>query len=389
MKILVIDPRCTDGSNLYFYTMGLAEGLSSVSEVTVASVSICSKPSDAKFRVKRVFYPFSEKMKPGKIRQLLRGVEYISGYFYLLVHTLLHKYDVIHVEWPILYRADVYFYKILKKHTSVFSLKAHNILPHSTGIKYENVFKIIYSIPDVIEVHGEKIQHEFQQLFPESAGKVVIQKHGVFMNHDISYDEMRINDGIKNRIRQFNRIYLFLGRIDSDKGVDRLVSIWNHEFDNKESLLVIAGKVSANYNEFDETEKKIKKSNNILYIPGFVDDNLLNYLVSKCNLIILPYKNGSMSGVAFTAAEFGRPLLCTNFGAIEEYIEDKDTGFISKNTDEDLLNYWKYIDAYISNNELEAIGNNMRKSFNESFTWESIGRKLNYVYSELCSKNLK
>ena len=97
------------------------------------------------------------------------------------------NYDVVHIEWPLLYFVDRYFYNILKKYCKVLSLKAHNILPHSTGDKYIETFRKIYSFADVVLVHGENMKLEFSNYFPEMKEKVKIQHHGVYLNFDRKY----------------------------------------------------------------------------------------------------------------------------------------------------------------------------------------------------------
>jgi glycosyltransferase involved in cell wall biosynthesis len=113
-----------------------------------------------------------------------------------------------------------------------------------------------------------------------------------------------------------------------------------------------------------------------LYLKGFAEDNLLNYLVVKSDLVILPYRAGSMSGVAFTAAELSTPILCTDFGTIREYVQDKVTGFIVENDNESLKEGLKSIDTQYTKEVLSSIGDSLHKSFMENYDWKVIGEKL-------------
>lgn len=376
MKILLIDPRCVDGSNLYFYTTGLVSGLSNGSDVTLVSNYFCELPEKLDCVHKKWFYPFSQKMKDGKIRKALRGVEYIFAYLEVLILASNSKYDVIHIEWPIVYKLDRIFWSILKQKCKILSIKAHNILPHSTGMRHKDVFADLYKIADVVEVHGENMRKEFCCLFPESKDKVIIQRHGILLNEDVGYNADKISKEIKETVEKYNRVYLFCGRIDKDKGVNRLVKIWKSDLQFSGSLLIIAGKKDEAYVEFADVENEIRSCKNLIYLPGFIDRDTFNYLMSNSSLIVLPYLRGSMSGVAFTAACFSKPILSTIFGVIEEYITDGKNGFLVNNDDQALKEKLLDIDCYTTNVELQNVGVLMRESFIKNYSWDKIGEKL-------------
>lgn len=375
MRILYIDPWCYDGSNLYYYSTGLVDGLVSAgANVTLVSGMNFTSPSDIKCEVIRSFFPHSQTMKHGIFRKIIRGCEYINTYIKIVKLLQSEKFDVVHIEWPLFYSVDKIFYKLIKKKTKVLSLKAHNILPHSSFDKYVEVFREIYQIPDVVLVHGNSLKEEFKKYYPELVDKVVIQNHGIYMNHQCLYEISQISAEIQNIINRYKRVYLFFGRIDYDKGVDRLINIWQ-DFDNEKSLLVIAGRISDGY-DFSMYEKKTNNSSNTLFINGFVEDNLLNYLISNSNIVVLPYRDGSMSGIVFTVAEFEKPIITTKFGAIVEYLEDRNDCFIVDNNDDSLKKMLVMINDSISNETLNEMGANLKNNIARKYQWDAIGKKL-------------
>lgn len=374
MKILYIDPWCYDGSNLYYYSTGLLDALSVNADITAFVGCDFSTPQNANYRIVKSFFPKTNSMKRGKFRQIRRGLEYLRTYFEILRELRSEKYDIVHIEWPLFYAVDSYLMKRIKRRCTFLSLKAHNVLPHSSGEHYIDTFRKIYAISDVILVHGEQMRQDFDEYFHEYTNKVTIQKHGVYINHNCEYRLEDINNEIRNRIEASNRIYLFIGRIDYDKGVDRLVNIWNERMNSSNSLLVIAGKVNDDY-DFSETEKTIEEHSNIMFLKGFVEDNLLNYLVGKSNLVVLPYRGGSMSGVVFTVAEFAKPLLCTRFGVIEEYLPE-NYAYLIDNNDTVLSETIAEIDREVTNSNLSVVGTNLKNHIMDNYQWNVIGEKL-------------
>ena len=376
MKILIIDPRCVNASSSYYYVTGLASGLAKRADVTLISVKDCAIPEDSGYKLKNIFYPLSQKMKRGKFRQALRGIEYILVYLRILLHCTFNKYDVIQVEWPIVYKIAKTVFKLLKRKTRLFVLKAHNVLSHATGENLKETFGALYSIAGRVIVHGEGMKKEFISYYPEYKDKVFIQKHGIYTGHDLSFDESLIDGSVREKLKNHSRLYLFYGRIDEDKGVNRLVDIWSRELDGKSGLLAVAGKIKPGYTAFSAVEEQIGRCRDVLYLPGYVDDNLLNYLISNAALIILPYVKGSMSGVAFTASEFSVPILTTRFGSIEEYVRDGETGYIVDNDDAQLARKLSEIDNSVTDGELRQLGKNMHNYYEQNYQWDNIARKL-------------
>ena len=349
MKILYIDPWCANGSNLYYYTTGLVESISRYAEVTLVSQKDCTVPEEADYSLWKLFFPFSDRLKSGVIRTILRGTEYVIAYCRIIWKAKRSRFDVIHIEWPLLYASDIKMFGLLKKYCKILSLKAHNILPHSTGDKYVEVFRKIYKIPDIILVHGKNLREEFDWYFHDYIEKVEIQHDG--------------------------RIYLFIGRIDLDKGVERFVKIWRDGMTESNALLVIAGKSQDGYDS-SELKKMINECSNIILMDAYIPDHLLNYLTSVSDLVVLPYLKGSMSAVAITAAEFCKPVFTTRFGVIEEYIRDGVDGFVVDNESNEIIKMLKHIENDISNAELELMGESLNKHFHDEFNWETIGERL-------------
>ena len=96
-------------------------------------------------------------------------------------------------------------------------------------------------------------------------------------------------------------------------------------------MLIIAGKITEKTEKYSELEKKSKNISNLLYIPHIISDNDHHFLYDSADLVLLPYRHASMSGVVFDAAMFSKTLLSTNVGCIPEYLENNCDSFIVEN----------------------------------------------------------
>lgn len=375
MKILYIDPWCSDGSNLYYYSTGLVEAMSDYADIVMVTQANCSFLSNARCKIVKLFFAKSSKMHTGIIRTIVRGLEYIVSYLRIIKFVKNSNFDVIHVEWSLMYKIDPTIFKQLKKSCKIFSFKAHNILPHSTGDKYIMDFKKIYSIPEIIIVHGEKMKEDFYRYYPEYVGKIKIQHDGVLANFSCEFSEEGVDQNIISAINLSKRVYLFVGRIDQDKGIDRFVEIWRGCMDNSQSLLIVAGKPENGF-DYNGLKSSSEQCANIILIDEYIPDNLLNYLIHNSDIVVIPYVKGSMSAVAITAAEFSKPVFSTKFGVIEEYVRDKIDGFVVDNDKNSIQKMLVYLEKKISNDVLARMGHSFNTHLNEEFNWKAIGKKL-------------
>ncbi len=376
MDVLIIDPWGTGSTANYL--KGLIFGLYEQVQLTV--VTNCGHISevDQKYKVKRIFFPLSDSMKKGKMRKVIRGCEYICAYISLLLYLSFRKVDIIHINWLLMYKIDNFFLPLIHNKCKKLVYTAHNVIPHIENSSHRTQLDKIYKEVDCIILHGNGIKKEFEALFPNYVDKTYIQFHGANTAASVSYDIDKVDSEIIKKVGRFERKYIFLGRIFYNKGVDRLIEIWQRNKMN--GLLIIAGEVGQSYKDLNNATAKLP-IDNVLFLDYFVDDNTLNFLIDQSNLILLPYRHASMSGVVFTAADFAKPILTTNVGAIPEYLENHSDSFIAENSDKDLEKIILRIDKTVTNEMLTEYGKNLRNNIIEKCSWKKIGKEIyNYVY---------
>lgn len=373
IKVVLIDPWGI--ANTSEYLNGLIFGLSKFVDLKVFTNAYFMKKTDSKADIHRVFFKRSEQMKPSKYRKILRGFEYILGYLKILFYLRqMESADVIHINWLLNYKLDVFFLKCLKRHTKQLVYTAHNVLPHINGENSIDVLRTIYSLCNRIVLHGNCIKEEFEVYFPNQVKKIYIQKHGGNIKPNIAFNTSEVSTDIVQKVNAFEKRFIFFGRVFRNKGADRIISSWDSSWDD--TLLIIAGHWDGEYSEMDECLKKIEASKNILLLNEYVNDNTLNYLITNSQLIVLPYRHASMSGVVFTAADFNKTVLCTNVGALPEYLVNNEDSFIVDNDDLAIAEKLKFIHSQVTKSELTDMGVNLHDNILKKCSWEVVANKL-------------
>lgn len=375
-NVLLIDPAA-NGKKIASssYNNGLIDALSKHCNLTLAATADYELGL-RNIKVLKCFFKYSNKMKRGRLRSFIRLLEYIFGYITVISDVFMNQYDIIHIQWFFCYPIDIIFLKLMKKKVINIVYTAHNVYPHVDGEKQIEWIKQIYSLVDKILVHGEAIKKEFEELFPDLVYKVYIQRHGEYFGLNTNYDRDLIDKHIIEKVEMYELVLLFSGNIFYNKGIDRLAKIWIDNFDNYSALLVITGGQAVKYDEYDRLKSNINNCNNILCFDEFVDENLFNYIASKSDIMILPYRHASMSAVVFTAACFEKTILSTRVGAISEYLDEGVDSLVCEPDDKSLYIAIKDILDNYKREKLEEMGILLGKHIHEKYSWNTIAKFL-------------
>ena len=106
----------------------------------------------------------------------------------------------------------------------------------------------------------------------------------------------------------------------------------------------------------------------IIWIEDFISDEDINIYFSAADVVVLPYRSSSQSGIIPLSYHYNRPVITSNLESLIEVVEDKKTGIIfdlrKKNSLEiAILDFFK---NYESVSYYENINN-----YKINFSWEN------------------
>lgn len=372
-KVIVINPRGIKGDEEYLD--GMVRALYKRKDIQVILFTNYYYEMDDErlpYEVHRHFFRKSEKMTSSLKRKIIRVVEYILQYISLIRIIKLEKTDIIHIHWSVISQIDSIFWNKLKKCCKKLVYTAHNVLPHINSERYIKSYDKLYKCVDKIIVHGQSIYNEFSERFPQYIEKVYISRHGEknSTKKAIDYSDPEVVK-YSRYINNYEKLFLSFGMIYYEKGMDRLIRVWKELNNHNNTCLIIAGKSQPSYKELDELRPYAEVQKDLLLIDQFISNNLLDFFVDSADLIILPYRHASMSGVMFTAAAAAVPVLCTDVGSLSEYMTN-ECGWIVDNTDESIKNGVRKVLTDFSNNDLNRIGQYFQNYIVSEYNWDTI-----------------
>lgn len=252
--------------------------------------------------------------------------------------------DVVYVHntW---YKANLGIFKILKKNNIKTVLKIHNFrydctryflsrnhlrndsicsrcgYDKNTSPYFNKYFKDSFIKSFFIIVYGKK----YFNILKNSTSKIVVLnnfhkdyliKTGVNKQIDIVFNPLNVNHIKKNVYNPESLNVVYAGQISTQKGVDRLLEVWD-EFQSNKLVLNIIGPL------VNKEIIKNKKFKNVNFLGEKNNEETLN-IISKSRAVITATKMyEGQPRLLSEASILGVPSIYPSFGGMDEYFPVK------------------------------------------------------------------
>ena len=363
------------------YDIALCEALSSClgkeAELTLLAANIGSK--SIKCNVKRLLSLVPKKFQnsENKYKRSVKAFEGLLNYLYLVIYVFLKRPSFVHFQWlPFLEVVSVerIFLRLIKFFSpkSKIWLTVHNIYPHNSNEKsrkrYKSRFAQIEEFFDLFILHLQSSKLDFCKEFEIDESRCKVFPHGVFEPENLKITPHERDEKLR---------LVMYGNQSYYKGTDILIdaiALLPKEIQEKVSTTIV-GKTSDDYLKL--LQKKVE-SLDVHVIPEYVSDDELNQFILDSDVIVLPYREISQSGVLLLALYFERPIICSDLPSFREtlYSVPKDYFFESGNPKSLALLIEKLITG---NLHIEDFLSQLRK-LKEEYSWLSVA---NYYKEEL------
>ena len=194
---------------------------------------------------------------------------------------------------------------------------AHNFKPHESRIGDKQLGVYLANRTDLLIGLSQEVSNDLKENIPEKP--VIKLFHPIYDHYGNKMDQFTAKE-LLNWEKEKTYL-LFFGLVRSYKGLDVLIDAIPHIDTEKNFELVIAG-------EFYENEKKYLKqiselglSNKIKIINKYIANEDVPKYFCASELVVLPYKRATQSGVVPVAMHFEVPVVVTNVGGLAETIE--------------------------------------------------------------------
>jgi glycosyltransferase involved in cell wall biosynthesis len=126
-------------------------------------------------------------------------------------------------------------------------------------------------------------------------------------------------------------VLLFFGYVRKYKGLDILIEAFPKILSvNPNAKLLIVGEFYDDPKESTELIKKHKLEEKVKVINQFVPNEEVAKYYQASDLVILPYRSATQSGILNVAYGFYKPVIVTDVGGLAEFVDEGKTGFVVK-----------------------------------------------------------
>jgi len=313
-------------------------------------------------------YRYSQK------KGLFKVISYVKSQIMLLLEVRRRKPDVVHFQWLKLPLVDYWIIMYIKKYSKVI-YTSHDAFTHHVESEYKGMFVKILKIVDQVIVHTRTSKRNLTDFI--AGEKIEIIKHGLlrldkYCKKEFDTNKLKKDLNIENEI-----IFSALGSMEYYKGTDILLEAWHTSEalrKSKKVKLIIAGK-----NKMGLKRKNIR-DDNIIFIDRFISDEEFIALIKLSDVILLPYRKISQSGLLLSAISEEKKVLVSTAGELAELFKYGDVGWILQQTSSEELR--DLLEKLLE--RLHEVTNPVPKliwhQIKAEYDWASIGEQTSRLY---------
>lgn len=247
---------------------------------------------------------------------------------------------------------------------------AHNVTPHEGFPFSESLMRSFFEKNDVLIVLSEQTKQEYNRLnISTPAAKIF---HPVYTRELPGQPKNELRE--KYNLAPDDHVPLFFGLIRDYKGLDIQIKALN-KLDLKELNIrpLIVGEFYSDKSQYLSLIKAEHREQYVI-IDRFVSQEEANEVFSISDMLILPYKTASQSGVFNDALNFNLPAIVADHPGLTEHISHEETGFIFESENVEMLS--KLIkEVFIQDKKLDNVSANL-PSLKQKLSWDNFTGKL-------------
>lgn len=320
-------------------------------------------------------FKYKIKLKYGirnRINRLLKNQKTVSYIGDSFCHKFKQNYyDIVLVENNMnIYRE---MYSKFQNEEVIFHL--HNDFDCGDEAKTKEKTEFILQTANKILVVSKFLKEKLLTINPKKEEKIIVAYNGI-VSKDFRQLSQLEKEVLKKKLHIKNRkiIFTFVGRLCSEKGIDKFIEAMQKLKEKKNIEYIIVGdnflgsKIEDSYiAHLKDLAKGLKDR---IHFTGYVknDDMYKLYSISDC--VVIPTQvEETFSVVALEAMSMGCPVIASNSGGLSEILSNKCAVFIQRN------------DFFVKNLSIEILKLSKSKKMREKMGKEGQKRSKRYPQS--------
>ena len=194
-----------------------------------------------------------------------------------------------------------------------------NVIPHETRPGDVAFAKYFIKACDGFITMSKAVMKDLEKFTSSANKKYLLHPLYTSFGEKINKQEARSKLGLPTD----KQLVLFFGLIRKYKGLDLLLDAMKELKSNPNINLVVAGEFYEDKQPYLDLIKQYDIENQVIIHGKFIANEDVKLYFSATDLVTLPYKTATQSGVTQVSFHFEVPTLVTNVGGLGEIIPDK------------------------------------------------------------------
>lgn len=198
-----------------------------------------------------------------------------------------------------------------------------NIIPHERKPGDIAFTKYFFSAADYFVLMSESVKKDLLKI--KSSANYKLLFHPVYSNFGEAVNKQKAKEklGLKSE-----KNILFFGFIRKYKGLDILLKAAALLKNKIDLNVIVAGEFYENEEQYASLIKKLNIGDMIKLYNDFIPTGDVKYYFSAADVVVLPYKDATQSGIVQIANNFDKPVIASKVGGLTEVIEEGKTGYL-------------------------------------------------------------
>lgn len=359
-------------NNAGLYIKKIVDGLESADFDVIAFVNYYFLFNSEKY--KKRFFKHSENIEnyTSLIRKVIKYSELFFNFqqVYREILRICRDYEKVYINYSLNedYRISYRFLKKIQKLENVIvGITVHDIIAFNNN--YPKIVMVnknkFFSLGDFFVVHNDYSYNILSTKLPE--------KKDYIFKHKFPLMDLRILQ--KNRLNANTKSsgisFLFIGYLRREKGLQILLEAWRLIQNSYTDItLTVVGRISSDC-QYDFSGLK-----NFQLIDKFVNDDEYVMYIDESDYVVLPYLEGTNSGILSTVSSLRKPSITSNLQMFMESefsieklrFDQNSTESLCEKLGEVIVNHQKEYKTYC--NELDIMIEKYENLFRKELTSE-------------------
>jgi glycosyltransferase involved in cell wall biosynthesis len=259
---------------------------------------------------------------------------------------------------------DVQTYDTRRSSESILQASAKHIAAYNT----------IYKQFSYLFVHDRSNRESFLNLYDVEPDRVFEIPHGtneLFLEIEPAYSPEALRE--KLGVSASEPVILFFGTITKYKGIEDLIRAFPATYQAKPSQLLIAGFPAKDIDApaLVKLSEELGVAEHIIWFMDYVPNDWIAPMLALSDVVVLPYRAITQSGVLQIAYACGKPVVVTRVGGLPDIVEDGKSGFLAD--PENPASLAEAITDILSDSEkLQQMGVYARQLADTRFSWANV-----------------